>query len=124
MTKRKVLFVLTIALLLLINVRVNAGNPMDINLDAGYVDPYKGNDAPQRSPIQTPHVGIDDYALTFYTPCDGDTLRLLDDNDNVVFATLIPIGTTTLVLPSYLSGTYQIQIISGNICFWGYIELL
>lgn len=49
MTKRKVLFVLTIALLLLINVHVNAGNPMDINLDAGYVDPYKGNDAPQVS---------------------------------------------------------------------------
>lgn len=47
MTKRKVLFVLTISLLLLINVRVNAGNPMDINFEAGYVDPYKGNDAPR-----------------------------------------------------------------------------
>lgn len=35
----------------------------------------------------------------------------------------IPTGTTNLVLPSYLFGEFEIQIIQGNIYFWGYIEL-
>ena len=29
----------------------------------------------------------------------------------------------SLVLPSTLSREYEIQIIQGNICFYGYIEL-
>ena len=111
------------AFLSLSSISVSAKTPSDINLEAGYVDPDEGENGSPRSPILTPHVGIDDYTLTFYTPCDGCTLHLLDENDNIAFVTVIPIGTTTLVLPSYLSGTYQIQIISGNICFWGYIDL-
>ena len=44
-------------------------------------------------------------------------------NDNVVYSAVIPTNTTSLVLPSCLSGEYEIQIIQGNICFYGYIEL-
>lgn len=44
-------------------------------------------------------------------------------NDNVVYSTVIPINTTNLVIPSTLSGEYEIQIIQGNTCFDGYIEL-
>ena len=114
---------LMMAFLLLTSISVSAKQPTDINLEAGYVDPEDEGGDPHRSPILIPQVGIDNYTLTFYTPCDGCTLRLLDENDNIPFVTVIPVGTTTLVLPSYLSGTYQIQIISGNICFWGYIDL-
>ena len=56
-------------------------------------------------------------------PCDGYTLELVDANDNVVYSTVIPTGTTSLVLPSYLSGEYKLQIIQGNIYFYGYINL-
>ena len=114
---------LMMAFLLLTSISVSAKQPTDINLEAGYVDPEDEGGDPHRSPILIPEVGIDNYTLTFYTPCDGCTLRLLDENDNIAFVTMIPVGSTTLVLPSYLSGTYQIQIISGNICFWGYIDL-
>lgn len=44
-------------------------------------------------------------------------------NDNVVYSTVITTGTTSLVLPSTLSGEYGIQNIQGNICFYGYINL-
>ena len=44
-------------------------------------------------------------------------------NDKVVYSTVIPTNTTNLVIPSTLSGEYEIQIIQGNICFYGYIEL-
>ena len=121
--KRLLLFALMMALLPLSSLRVSAENPDDIDLEAGYDDPdLDQNDYP-RSPILIPHVGIDGYTLTFYTPCDGCTLRLLDESGNVVYTTVIPIGATTLVLPSYLSGEYRIEIIQGVFCFWGYIEL-
>ncbi len=121
--KKSLMMMLMMAFLLLTSISVSAKQPTDINLEAGYVDPEDEGGDPHRSPILIPEVGIDNYTLTFYTPCDGCTLRLLDENDNIPFVTVIPVGTTTLVLPSYLSGTYQIQIISGNICFWGYIDL-
>ena len=111
------------ALLPLSSVNVSAQNPDDIDLEFGFNDPSLGdNDYPQ-TPILIPHVGIDGYTLTFYTPCDGCTLRLSDENNNVVYTTVIPVGTTTLVLPSYLFGEYKIEIIQGIYCFWGYIEL-
>jgi len=104
------------------HVCVNATNPDDIDLEAGYVDPGNG-DRDHRSPVLIPQIGIDDYTLTFYTPCDGCTLRLLDENNDVVFLSVISEGTTSLALPSYLSGTYRIEIIRGNFCFWGFIYL-
>lgn len=121
--KKSLMMMLMMGFLLLTSISVSAKQPTDINLEAGYVDPEDEGGDPHRSPILIPQVGIDNYTLTFYTPCDGCTLRLLDENYNIPFVTVIPVGTTTLVLPSYLSGTYQIQIISGNICFWGHIDL-
>ena len=120
--RRVVLLFLVVSLFSLSSVRVSADNPKDIDLTVGYTDPGNGGQMP-RTPIVIPHVAIDDYTLTFYTPCDGCKLLLLDENESLAFSTVIPVGTSTLVLPSYLSGEYQIQIISGNICFKGYINL-
>ena len=44
-------------------------------------------------------------------------------NDNVVYSKVIPINTANLVIPSTLSGEHEIQIIQGNISFYGFIEL-
>ena len=95
----------------------------EIDLEEGIYDPTEEHEPPQKGPVLVPSVSIDDYTLYFMTPCDGCTFRLLDENDVVVYSTVIPTGTTSLVLPSYLSGEYEIQIIWGNIYFWGYILL-
>ena len=123
MERKRLLFLLMMVLLPLSNVCVNAENPGNINLEVRIDDPEVDQDGHPRSPILVPHVGINGYSLLFYTPCDGCTLRLSDENDNVVYTTMIPVGTTTLVLPSYLSGEYKIEIIQGIYCFWGYVEL-
>lgn len=103
---------------------VNAyADPTDILLQVEYDDPDYGNDGQQRGPVLIPDVCIDDYTLIFNTPCDGCTLRLLDEDGYVVYTTVILNGTTNLVLPSYLSGEYEIQIIQGNLYFYGYIVL-
>lgn len=120
--KKKRLFVLllTLALLPLSNLCVMA-QPIDFSV--GYEDPQNPKDDDPRSPILVPEVDIDGYTLTFYTPCDGCVLRLVDENDVVVYSTVIPTGATSLVLPSYLSGNYEIQIVQGNYYFYGNIYL-
>lgn len=123
MVKKKVLLMLIMAMLPFFSLCTSAANPDDIDLEVEFDDPDYGQNPPSRTPILVPHVGIDGYTLTFYTSCDGCTLRLLNENDNVVYSTVISSGTSTLVLPSYLSGDYRIEIIRGTFCFWGYVEL-
>lgn len=120
MTKKSIIISLLAAMLSLGNVSVYAA-PDGVVLQ--YDDPISGNDGQDKSPVTIPEIGLENHTLYFYTPCDGCTLRLLDENDNVVYSTVIATGTTSLVLPSTLSGEYEIQIIQGNICFYGYINL-
>lgn len=98
-------------------------DPQGVVLQVGYIDPNNGDDGQQKSPILVPEISLEDYILYFATPCDGCTLRLMDENDAVVYSVVIPTGTISLVLPSSLSGEYEIQIVQSNIIFWGFINL-
>ena len=120
--KRKTLFLLTliVTLLSLTNVHVSA-EPVLVNLEVGFIDPTNDQDEPQRNPIIVPSIEIEDNILTFITPCDYMELRLVNEENEVEYSTYI-LGST-LVLPSYLNGEYQLQIISGNYIFYGYITL-
>ena len=121
MTKKKfILMTLMMVMLPLSSVQVSAAS-RPIPLTGGYVDPTLGDDN-QRSPLAIPLIEIEDYTLFFVTPCDSSVLRLLDE-DGDVYSTVIPNNASSLVLPSYLSGEYEIQIIQGSIYFWGYISL-
>ena len=91
-----------------------------VPLQTGYVDPTNGQDNPNRGPI-TPVVTIEDYTLTFSTPCYGYTLELLDGDGEVVYTTII--NSTTVNLPSTLSGSYELCLYpdESNIYFFGYV---
>ena len=123
MSKKSFILILCLtAVLSLTSVNVFA-YPVGIELQVGYDDPIDGDEGQQRGPVLIPEISLDGYSIIFDTPCDGCTLRLVDANDNVVCSTIIPTGTTSMVLPSSLSGEYKINIIQGNIYFWGYITL-
>ena len=102
---------------------LNAQNGESILLQATIYDPTKPIGGFPKTPIQEPSVSIDNHTLYFETPCDGCTLNIVDENDVVVYTTVIPMGTTSLVLPATLSGEYELQIISGNYLFYGTIDL-
>lgn len=123
MTKKRFLIISLLTAMLSFTCVNLYANQEDVDLQVGYEDPDEGNDGQHRGPVLIPDVSLDGYSLIFNTPCDGCTLRLLDENDIVVYSTVIPTGTTSLMLPSYLSGEYEIQIIRGNIYFWGFILL-
>lgn len=97
-------------------------DPLPLNLQVRYEDPMEGMPFP-RTPIQVPSIGIEDHTLYFNTPCDGCELRLIDGDGEEVYTTIIPTPCASLVLPTSLSGEYELQIIQGAICFYTIIEL-
>ena len=76
-----------------------------------------------RGPIDIPEVYLEDNELSFDSSLEGCTVRLLDADEEVVFADSIDVNQTTLALPSTLTGTYELQIVSGDLIFYGYIDL-
>lgn len=125
MTKRKLYFIMmVVALSLLTSVRVYA-TPLVVPLEVGYIDPSNGQSDPLRDPILIPQVSIEIHTLYFSTSCGGYTLRIVDENDDVVYSTVIPVGTTSLILPAYLCDTYELQLLPNN-CnyyFYGTVDL-
>ena len=113
-------FALVLTVLIFTNVRVCA-TPVPVHFDVGIIDPTSDQDEPQRSTVTVPSVEIEDNVLTFITSCDGMEFRLVNEEDETVFTTII--SGSTLVLPSSLYGDYQVQIICENYIFYGDITL-
>lgn len=103
-----------------VNIRVQASLP--IIMEVSKIDPI-GEQTHPKSPLMPPSVSLEDHTLYFETPCDGCTLNIVDENNVVIYTLVIPTGTTSLVLPSTLSGEFTIEIIRGNYLFYGTIDL-
>lgn len=93
-----------------------------LSLHVRITDPTEPLIPIRRAPIATPTIYLDGYNLQFETPCDGCTLQLINEDGDVEYSIEIPTNTTSLALPSYLSGEYELQIIRGQLCFYGYVE--
>ena len=113
-------FFFLVAALTLSSGRVSA-LPAEVILSVDIIDPTDETNNPHRNPILVPEVSIDGNTLFFVTPCDGLALRLVNEEYETVFTTII--SGSTLVLPSSLSGDYELQIINGNYVFYGDITL-
>lgn len=120
MNKKSFLLIMLMALLPFTSVFMSA-LPVGIQLQVRFDDPTINQPGNPKSPILVPEVSIDDYTLTFDDSCLGCELRLLDEDGVLVYSTTIT--SDTLVLPSYLEGEYELQIIRGIYCFYGYIDL-
>ena len=94
-----------------------------VQLQVKYLDPTFSQTGMPRGPEDPLTIGLEDHTL-YMSNVDFDvTLQLTDANDNVVYTTFVAANTSTVVLPSYLSGEYKIELIDDERCFWGYIEL-
>ena len=121
--KKFFLFILLAYMAPSVQVSADNGTEESIDLEVTIYDPTGNLGGVHKGPIQVPEVSLNDHTLYFFTPCDGYTLNLLDENDVVVYTIVIPAGTTSWVLPATLSGEYELQLICGNYCFWGMITL-
>ena len=76
-----------------------------------------------RTPMQPPVVYIEDYTLTFAVDHPDYTLIIKDEDGTVAYSTVVYSIQTQVVLPSSLSGDYEINLVMGNWLFTGWINL-
>ena len=72
-----------------------------------------GNQNP-KSPIELPLATLDGHVLTFTSSHADYTLTLLDENGDDVYQVFVPASTSVVVLPSTLSGSFEIQLDFGG----------
>lgn len=91
-------------------------------LQVKIVDPSNPYPPIKKSPIAMPTIYLDGYNIQFETSCDDCTLQLVNEEGDIEYSITVPANTTSLALPSSLSGEYELQIIRGQFCFYGYVE--
>ena len=99
---------------------VSQSIPMQI-IDENDLDPG-GN---TRAPARPWYITQDDNVLTLPAFDYAYTLVLLDEDGVVVYSADYSAGTTTAVLPSTLSGEFELRLVpySATYYYRGYIEL-
>lgn len=65
----------------------------------------------------------DDYVFTLPALADDYTFEFRDEDDEVVYTTYLPSGTTQVILPSTLSGSFEIRLVGDTYYYRGYIML-
>ncbi len=94
-----------------------------IHLEVRYFDPSMTSNQDPRGPIDPPLVYLEDYTLTFEVDHPEYVLYIKDEDDAVVYSTVVSTTVTEVVLPSYLSGDYEIDLVMGDWMFTGWINL-
>ena len=81
-----------------------------------------GNNPP-KGPIDPPTVYLEDYTLTFEADHHEYILYIKDEDDAVVYSTVVSTTVTEVVLPTYLAGDYEIDLVMDDWLFTGWINL-
>ena len=117
---KKLLFTVFSAFLLCTTVTAMDLIPLTI---CPYENEQPIGDGHPKTPITAPKVYIDDYTLLFEVNHPEFVLYIKDENDNVVYSTVVSSTQTQVVLPSTLSGNCQIELVMDNLLFKGWINL-
>lgn len=95
-----------------------------LELQVGYNNDYEDVIHPKpRTPEIIPIIYFDGSTLFFATSCDGCTLQIVDEMENICNEVVIPMGTQQITLSDYLVGEYELRIIQGNTIYYGTIIL-
>lgn len=95
-----------------------------LELEVGYIKDLPIGSSRPRTPEAIPVIYFDGNTLYFATPCDGCTLQIVDEAENICYELVIPIGTNELDLPENLFGEYKLRIINGNTCYYGVVTII
>ena len=89
----------------------------------GYEDHSSTVPHGNKAPIRPWFIDLTDDVITMSaTPCDY-TLNLYDEDGEIAYSVFIPAGTTQIVLPSPLSGSFELRFETDTYYYYGYIEL-
>ena len=94
-----------------------------ICLQVHYINPSGTINQKPKSPAAPPTVYQEDNTLTFVADHPEYVLYIKDEDEEVVYSAVVTSAETEVMLPSYLSGTYEIELVMGNWLFTGWIDL-
>lgn len=97
------------------------GVPVQVSMQI--INQSSGGAGPTYAPPRPWYITQDDYVLTMPAFEDDLTLELRDENDVVVYTAYVPAGTTMIVLPSMLSGDFELRLVADTYYYRGYISL-
>ena len=118
---RKVFIIFVIALL--IGADSVSAQSLPIEFEVSIFDNKPVGHPTPKTPINPPTVYIEDYTLTFAVDHPEYVLYIKDENDVVVYTTVVSSAETQVTLPTTLSGDYKIELVMGNWLFTGFITL-
>ena len=117
---KKISFILIVMLLIGGTLSSTAAS---IELKGGRINPTGSTTGHSKSPMTPWYIDLDDNVITMdATPCDY-TLNLYDEDDEVVYSVFVPAGSTMIVLPSTLSGSFEIRFETDTYYYYGDITL-
>ena len=120
----KVRLSLLVSLLFLVGGSTSYASEFEpIVIYVGYIDPTNTIPELGKGPEYVPSVVQDGYEITFLAIHPAYTLNIVA-NGVVVYSVALSPYTTSIVLPSWLSGQYEIQLRPDDYYYlYGYIEL-
>lgn len=83
---------------------------LPISLQVERVKPTSGVGGYPRTPVAVPSVEQEGHTFYFNNVGYDLTMVLLDEDGEEAYTTSVPVGTTTVELPSTLSGSYELQL--------------
>jgi hypothetical protein len=101
--------------------KICQADPIEVEVGLQIFDPIGTYPFP-RGPVGLPNVYIDANTLSFENLWGTYVLQILQGS-TVVYTTVVPYGTTSVVLPSTLSGNYEFRLVADSYYYYGYITL-
>jgi hypothetical protein len=101
--------------------RLFAGQQQDIPMQI--IDKDGVGNGHTYAPPRPWYIQQDDYVLTLPVLAEDYTFELRDQDDEVAYTTFLPSGSTQVILPSTLSGSFEIRLVGDTYYYRGYIEL-
>lgn len=99
------------------------GEGVLIEFNLAEPDDVPGDPGHSKTPVLMPTLWQDGYLLDFHGTHDDYVLRIVDATNTVVYSTVVPSYLTQLWLPTYLIGTYRIELLTDELLFYGAITL-
>ena len=85
-----------------------------VPLQVEVINPTTTHTGHPRNPIEVPDICQDSHILYFNNVDYDLELVLLDEDGEEVYSTLVTAGTSAVVLPSTLTGDYELQLYPGG----------
>ena len=118
----KKLFVLLAFSILSFSGSAQDGGGDEIPLTVEWDDPTGTLNPLPKSPVSIPSLFLLGHSLCFMGYHAAYVLQIWD-MDSLVYSTYVPAGTTTIIIPASLSGSYEIRLVADTYYYRGYVSL-